>query len=103
MQLLYQGFEQVKNVREYIFHGVAPGEETRVFVVRTDIGLFLEFHLGLQEGPVLCLRTLTAEMEALGAERAPLRHTISEKDIQAYLISRPRAGKAARQPIRGSS
>lgn len=47
MQLLYQGFEQVKNVREYIFHGVAPGEETRVFVVRTDIGLFLEFHLGL--------------------------------------------------------
>jgi hypothetical protein len=93
MQLLYMGFEQAKNVRDYIFHKVERGEETRVFVVSTEMSLFLEFRLGLQEGPILCLRTLAAEIETLGPARLPPpRHTISAQDIQAYLISRPTPG-----------
>ncbi|HYL38485.1 MAG TPA: hypothetical protein VEV17_21385 [Bryobacteraceae bacterium] len=88
MQLLYVGFEQAKDVREYIFHGIAHGEETRVFVVSTKMALFLEFHLGVQEGPIMCLRTLAAEIEALGAAGAPpLHHIIDERDIRAYMAS----------------
>ena len=93
MQLLYVGFEQAKNVREYIFHGVTHGEENRVFVVSTDMALFLEFHLGVQEGPFLCLRTLAAELEALAPEQpAPLHHTLNERDIRAYLAAPLRFG-----------
>ena len=65
MQLLYVGFEQAKNVREYVFHGIAHGEEPHVFVVSAEMALFQSFHVGLQEGPMMCLRTLTADLEAL--------------------------------------
>jgi hypothetical protein len=88
MQLLYVGFEQRQNVREYIFHGVTYGEETRVFVVTTEMSMFRDFHIGLQEGPVLCLRTLAAEMESLGSARLPPIHRTSERDVRAYLVDR---------------
>jgi hypothetical protein len=88
MQLLYMGFEQAGNVREYTFHGVTYGEETRVFIVDTDLALLREHHLGLQEGPILCLRTLTAELDTLGAAQLPGKHQIVERDIRAYLLNR---------------
>jgi hypothetical protein len=108
MQLMYVGFEQARNVREYTFHGIARGEETRVFVVSTDMALFLEWHLGIQEGPMMCLRALAAKLEALDPSQSPpLRHTINEQDVRTYLSSaRLSGGKKAgnkRPPIQGAA
>lgn len=88
MQLQYMGFEQVKNIREYIFHAIAPGEETKVFVVTTDLALFLKHHLGMQEGPVLCLRKLVAELGAVEPVGPPLlRRPLTDHDMIAYLAT----------------
>jgi hypothetical protein len=92
MQLLYMGFEQAENVREYIFHRVVRGEATRVFVISTDMTLFREPRLSLQEGPILCLHTLAAALEASGPDGLAPRHAISEQDVHAYLVSRPAPG-----------
>ena len=89
MQLLYVGFEQAKNVRQYIFHGITQGAEPCVFVMSTDMALFQELHLGLQEGPIMCLRTLAADLESLGPAQSPASHrSIHEKDVRAYLVGR---------------
>jgi hypothetical protein len=56
MQLRYVGFDQAKNIREYKFDGVAAGEANTHFVVSADRALFIRHHVGLQEGPALCLK-----------------------------------------------
>ena len=88
MQLQYVGFEQVKNVREYIFHGVVYGEETKVFVVSTDMALFLRHHVHMQDGPVLCLRALRAELETLDPATQPAsRREITDQHMLTYMAS----------------
>ena len=89
MQLQYMGFEQAENIRKYIFHRIAHGEETKVFEVSTDLALFRRNHVGLQEGPALCLRMLTGNLETLESPLQPLlRHTLTDQHIQAYLVTR---------------
>ena len=89
MQLVYVGFEQIKNVREYIFHGIIQGQEPQVLSISTDMALFRELQVGLQEGPVMCLRTLAAELEGLSPAQMPAPHrAIREADIRAYLLGR---------------
>jgi len=102
MQLQYVGFEQANNVRQYIFHGVAQGKETSVFKVSTDMAMFLEFHVAVQDGPILCLHTLTEELATLDpAQSPPLRHRIDERDMRSYLAALPLFGSkksAAKRP-----
>jgi len=50
------GFDQVRNIREYKFDGVAENGTTLHFVVNADLALFVMYHVGLQEGPALCLK-----------------------------------------------
>ena len=89
MQLQYIGFEQVNNTREYIFHGIAHGEETKVFRVITDLELFRRNHVGMQEGPAMCLRILTTDLESPEPPQQPsLRHALTDQDMLAYLLSR---------------
>ena len=88
MQLLYMGFEQVQNVREYMFHGVEHGQPTLVFVVSTDLALFRRNNVNMQEGPALCLRLLTVELPAAATAAQPLRRTVTDHDMLAYLIAR---------------
>lgn len=88
MQLQYMGFTQSGNVREYVFHRVAHGEDTKVFVMSTDMALFLKHHLGVQDGPVLCLRRLSAKLDACDpAEQPSLRHSITDTDVLVYMAS----------------
>jgi len=89
MQLLYMGFEQAKNIRQYTFHKIARGEETKVLVVSTDLALLQKTRVGLQEGPALCLHMLAAEMEAAQCpQQLPFRRELTDGHIQAYLVSR---------------
>src|ERR1700688_4723239 len=60
--LRYMGFDQVASIRSYKFERTAMGEETEMFVVTTDLTLFAKHHVGIQEGPTLCLHLLTAEL-----------------------------------------
>ena len=91
--LRFVGFEQTKSIRGYKFERTAIGEETETFVVTTDMALFTKHHIGIQEGPALCLHLLVAELEAAGgANGVRLQCTLSERHMQAYLASRPVPG-----------
>lgn len=102
MQLQYNGFEQVNSVREYVFLCLLQGEETRTFVVSLDLALFRKHRVGIQEGPVLCLRKLQRDLEEAENTRGARlsRVTFSEKDMLAYVASRvaPKPRKPARRP-----
>ncbi|MBI3667642.1 MAG: hypothetical protein HY236_15675 [Acidobacteria bacterium] len=52
----------------------------------TDMALFLKHHMHMQEGPVLCLRALRAELESLDpAKQPPLRRAITDQHMLAYM------------------
>jgi len=90
VQLLYAGFDQVANTREYKFDGVCRGGPTRHYVVGADLALFLKHHVGMQEGPALCLRLLIAELHtAPPATKPRLRRDLNDQDMLAYLATRP--------------
>ena len=89
MQLRYMGFDQTKNIREYRFDGTAAGETTTHFVVSADLALFVRYHVGLQEGPALCLQKLAADLEAL----CQLPHELTGGDLAAYASARAAAAE----------
>jgi hypothetical protein len=96
MELRYLGFDQQKAQRAYRFDGVAKGQATRHFVVTADLALFHTYHVGLQEGPALCARKLSAEITT----SASSAHQLTEGDIAAHAAAAAKvsAQKAASGP-----
>jgi cold shock CspA family protein len=93
----YLGFEQTGNVRAYKFERLSPGGEKQTATVSTDLALFLTHHIGLQDGPVLCLRLVTAELDAVDPDsRLPFQRSLTDADMLAYLASRPTPEKRSR-------
>jgi cold shock CspA family protein len=90
MQLQYMGFEQAQSLREYRFDGVVHGEKTKHFVVSADLALFVQHHVGMQEGPVLSLRKLSADLESASEQ---LRHELTGDDLLAYVTARTAAAE----------
>jgi hypothetical protein len=89
MQLRYMGFDQEKNIREYLFDGLAPGEAAKHFVVSADLALFAKYRVCLQEGPALCLKRLAADLEML----QPLPHELTSDDLDAFTSARAAAAE----------
>ena len=87
LQLRYAGFDQAANIREYKFDGVAHGQATRRFIVTADLALFVKCHVGMQEGPSLCLRKLSADLEI----PRRLKHELTYDDLLAYVTARAAA------------
>jgi cold shock CspA family protein len=86
----YVGFEQTGNVRKYNFERLTPREETIRAVVSVDMALFLKHHIGIQDGPMLCLRLVMAELDSSNASgEAPFRRSLTDHDMQYHLASRP--------------
>jgi hypothetical protein len=83
------GFNQVKNIREYKFDGVAEDVTTTHFVVSADLALFVRYHVGLQEGPALCLKKLSADLEPL----QQLPHELTGGDLAAYASTQAAAAE----------
>lgn len=81
------GFDQARNIREYKFDDVAADGTITHFVVRADLGLFVRYHVGLQEGPALCLKKLSADLELI----QPLPHELTGGDLAAYASARAAA------------
>src|ERR1039457_6264951 len=92
MQLRYMGFEQAQAVRVYRFDRIEERVPTVRYTVTADLALFLKHHIGIQEGPALCARKLTSDLEGL----AQVEHILTNDDLLAYVTAR--ADAAARKP-----
>jgi hypothetical protein len=64
------------------------GEEPRELVVSADVALFTKHRVGIQEGPALSLRLLSADPNSS-------RSALTELDMQAHLARR------SAEPLRG--
>lgn len=88
--LRYAGFEQVGNVRSYLFNHVVIGEKSTEVMVAVEISLFTKHHLRIQDGPALCLHVLSLDIEKEElAHAAGANHELTDQDIVAYLATRP--------------
>ena len=86
VSLRYVGFDQKGSLRTYKFERIAHGQETRLFVVVSDLTLFSKYHVGMQEGPALCLRLLMAELHGRGLQP---RRILTDQDMLGHIASRP--------------
>jgi cold shock CspA family protein len=87
LRLRYMGFEQIGNLREYRFERMVKGRETESFAMTADLALLMKHSVSIQDGPGLCLRLLTAGLEAGGAS-GPLR-TVTDAEVLAFAAARP--------------
>ena len=87
MELRYMGFEQLRNARAFRFDVVAKGEATKAAVVTADMSLFLQYRIGIQEGPTLCATKLTADIE----QNVEGDHVLTADDLRLYSDSRAAA------------
>jgi cold shock CspA family protein len=85
-RLRYVGFEQKGSVRTYRFQRLEPGALSQTFSVDADLVLFQKYQVGIQEGPTLCLRMLSAEL-ASGDRLGTCSFT--ERHMTSFLASRP--------------
>lgn len=95
VNLRYTGFNQTGSIRTYCFEWRTLGLEKKTFFVTTDLELFTRHHLGIQEGPSLCLRLLLGELNAIDVEtRPPATRSVTEDELVAYIASRPVSAKS---------
>jgi cold shock CspA family protein len=98
MQVRYVGFDQAGFVRTFRFHGIVSGEPTRDFIVTGDVRLFQKYHVGIQEGPALCVQVLLAQLELSHEVKSQAADAVlSEKDFATLVASRT---VAPRKPFR---
>ena len=89
-RLRYVGFEHRGNTRAYLFERVTAGEKKRTFAVDADLALFAKHHVGMQEGPALCLHLLVEELDAEDTlARTSFQRSLSDREMLAYLANRP--------------
>jgi hypothetical protein len=87
MELRYLGFDQLQNARAFRFEMVVKGEAPKPAIVTVDMSLFLQFHVGIQDGPSLCAAKLTADFD----NRIEGDHTLTCDDLRSYSESRAAA------------
>jgi hypothetical protein len=86
-ELRYDGFEQTsRNVRRFSFHWDPAREDCSAISVDADLTHFAKYHVGVQEGPALCVRKVLAEATtgATGAHHAHVHLELLEADIRDY-------------------
>jgi hypothetical protein len=83
--LRYAGFEQLANVRTYLFDAIAPGDPFQRFAVTVDLALLVKHHVGIQDAPALCLHKLG---EDLKTSRDSGPHALVDDDLLAFVSSR---------------
>ncbi len=90
--LRYVGFDQTKAIRTYRFERTSMGEETETFAVTTDMALFTKHHIGIQEGPALCLHVLMIGLDGTAVSAPRLSCSLAEQRMLTYLVSKPVPG-----------
>lgn len=84
MELRYMGFDQTRNTRTYKFDRVVKGELASRVLVTADMALFLQYRVAIQEGPALCARKITSDLESSAEEG----HELTSADLIAYASAR---------------
>jgi hypothetical protein len=87
MELRYMGFDQLRNARAFRFDVVAKGEITRQAVVTADMALFLQYRVGIQDGPTLCANKLSSDLE----NNVDGEHVLTGDDLRLYSETRAAA------------
>ena len=89
VSLRYKGFDQTGSVRTYCFEWQVAGEDKKTFLVAADVQLFAQYHIGLQEGPSMCVRLLLDEMNALdGGRLTGFSRSLAEREFIACAASK---------------
>lgn len=84
-ELRYDGFEQTSgNVRRFSFHWAR--EDRNAISVDADLSHFAKYHVGVQDGPALCVSKVLAEAAtgATGANHAHVHLELLEADIRDF-------------------
>ena len=85
IELRYDGFEQTSgNVRRVSFHWAR--EDRSAISVDADLSHFAKYHVGVQDGPALCVRKVLAEAATgvTGANHAHVHLELLEADIRDF-------------------
>jgi hypothetical protein len=80
VEIRYLGFNQKQNFRVYRFDVCTNGRLPKQISVTADIAVFRTYSVGIQEGPLLSEKKLTADLER-GWEGT---HELTEADVRAY-------------------
>ncbi|HTM51903.1 MAG TPA: hypothetical protein VL285_24575 [Bryobacteraceae bacterium] len=86
----YVGFNQANSIRTFRFERTFTGELAEMFTVSTDLALLAKYRISLQEGPALCSRLLTLEIDEASAP--VFERSLTETDILQDMASRPGPG-----------
>src|SRR5216683_2559756 len=92
--LRYLGFDHTMGIRTHRFERPSIGEETEKFAVTADMALFTKHHIGIQEGPALCLHLLMMRLGDAAGDTAALQFqcSLTEEHLLTYLASKPVPG-----------
>jgi hypothetical protein len=80
VEIRYLGFGQRLNSRVYWFDVRTDGRLTKKVSVTADMGAFRDHRVGIQEGPLLSVNKLTADLER-GWEG---EHELTAADVRAH-------------------
>jgi len=101
-QLRYVGFQHQADRRHFRFERITPGSPTQHFEVAANLALFHSLRIAIQEGPVLCMRLIAAELQAGRKWEDLATCPLTEQHMRDYLASRPvpaaKLHKAPRRP-----
>ncbi len=84
----YLGFEQEGNIRAYRFDS-PESEATQTVTVTVDLALFAKHQVGIQDGPALCLRMVTAE------DWPPQQLAVTDQEMLDHVAQKPSRAKPA--------
>lgn len=89
LRLRYLGFDQQGGVRSYRFEQILRGEENKTFTVTSELALFTKHHVGMQEGPAICLQLLSTQLASGETEQRRLNCSLADQDMVAHLVRQP--------------
>lgn len=87
MDLRYDGFHQLSNIRMFLFRLEAPGADPKMVSVLADISLFAKYHLTVQHGPLLCLQKLSVELQSNNIEAIHRDFCLTDDDVRDFAES----------------
>jgi hypothetical protein len=80
VEIRYLGFDQRQNFRVYRFDVRSEGRLAKEVSISADISMFRNHSIGIQEGPFLCGKKLTADLQR-GWEG---EHELTAADLQVF-------------------
>ena len=96
MELRYMGFDQAREKRVYKFDCTEKGVLTSHMRITVAMELFLKHHVNIQEGPSLCARKLTADLQLSHQGD----HELTDEDLQGLTTQAAPEAEARRAESR---